>query len=55
MHNCLLRTVTKKVPSVYTVCQMTFNMVTRIISTAAKGGGVNPDGAMCLAPHSGSI
>lgn len=57
MHNCLLRTVMKKVPSVYTVCvcQMTFHMVTRIISTAAKGSGVNPDGAMCLAPHSGSI
>lgn len=33
MHNCVLRTVMKKVPGVfvYCVCQMTFNMVTRII------------------------
>lgn len=35
----------KKVPVVYTVCvcecvcQATFNMVTRIVWTAAKGGG----------------
>lgn len=51
-----LSTVMKKGPRcVYCVCQMTFNMVTRIISTAAKGGWVNPDEAVCLASHSGSI
>lgn len=57
MHIFLLRTLMKKVPVVCTVCvSMTFNMVTRIVSTAAKGGGgVNPDGAERLAPHSGSI
>ena len=63
MHNRLLRTVMKKGPRcvcvcvcVYCLCQMTFHMVTRIVSTAAKGSGVNPDGAaVCVAPHSGSI
>lgn len=42
----------KKVPG---VCIMTFDMVTRIVLTAAKVGWVNPDEAMCLASHSGSI
>lgn len=54
MHNFPVRAF--KVPAGLTVsvCGMTFNMETRIIWTAAKEGGVNPDGATCPASHSGS-